>query len=144
MKIKKFFALLLAMTLCIGVFSVNAYAYVDESATAESQPVQEEAVPEETPEPEPTEEPMEALTPDGNLTIVDDNGGVTGAGKQQASAVLPAQARAFHQHSFPYRLPRSPSSSAPPRSFRTGRLTLRSRSALDLRSVPARSGRRLL
>lgn len=58
MKIKKFFALLLAMTLCIGVFSVNAYAYVDESATAESQPVQEEAVPEETPEPEPTEEPI--------------------------------------------------------------------------------------
>ena len=71
MKIKKFFALLLAMTLCMGVFSVNAYAYVDESAAAESQPVQEEAVLEETPEPEPTEEPMEALTPDGNLTIVD-------------------------------------------------------------------------
>ena len=70
MKIKKFFALLLAMTLCMGVFSVNAYAYVDESAAAESQPVQEEAVLEETPEPEPTEEPMEALTPDGNLTIV--------------------------------------------------------------------------
>ena len=53
MKIKKFFALLLAMTLCMGVFSVNAYAYVDESAAAESQPVQEEAVLEETPEPEP-------------------------------------------------------------------------------------------
>ena len=82
MKIKKFFALLLAMTLCMGVFSVNAYAYVDESAAAESQPVQEESVPEETPEPEPTEEPMEALTPDGNLTIVDDNGSVAGAGKQ--------------------------------------------------------------
>ena len=64
-----------------GIF-VNAYAYVDESATTESQPVQEEAVPEETPEPEPTEEPMEALTPDGNLTIVDDNGSATGAGKQ--------------------------------------------------------------
>ena len=82
MKIKKFFALLLAMTLCMGVFSVNAYAYVDESAAAESQPVQEEAVLEETPEPEPTEESMEALTPDGNLTIVDDNGSATGAGKQ--------------------------------------------------------------
>ena len=82
MKIKKFFALLLAMTLCMGVFSVNAYAYVDESAAAESQPVQEEAVLEETPEPEPTEEPMEALTPDGNLTIVDDNCSATGAGKQ--------------------------------------------------------------
>ena len=82
MKIKKFFALLLAMTLCMGVFSVNAYAYVDESAAAESQPVQEEAVLEETPKPEPTEEPMEALTPDGNLTIVDDNGSATGAGKQ--------------------------------------------------------------
>lgn len=80
MKIKKFFALLLAMTFCMGVFSVNAYAYVDESAAAESQPVQEEQVPEETPE--PTEEPMEALTPDGNLTIVDDNGSATGAGKQ--------------------------------------------------------------
>lgn len=32
MKIKKFFALLLAMTLCMGAFSVNAYAYVDENA----------------------------------------------------------------------------------------------------------------
>ena len=85
MKIKKFFALLLAMTLCMGVFSVNAYAYVDESAAAESQPVQEESVPEETPEPEPTEEPMEALTPDGNLTIVDDNGSVAGAGKLYGS-----------------------------------------------------------
>ena len=82
MKIKKFFALLLAMTLCMGVFSVNAYAYVDENAATESQPVQEEAVPEETPEPESAEEPMEALTPDGNLTIVDDNGSPTGAGKQ--------------------------------------------------------------
>lgn len=82
MKIKKFFTMLLAMTLCMGVFSVNAYAYVDESAAAESQPVQEETVPEETPESEPTEEPMEALTPDGNLTIVDDNGSPTGAGKQ--------------------------------------------------------------
>lgn len=65
MKIKKFFALLLAMTLCMGAFSVNAYAYVDENAATESQPVQEEAVPEETPEPESAEEPMEALTPDG-------------------------------------------------------------------------------
>ena len=82
MKIKKFFALLLAMTFCMGVFSVNAYAYVDESAAAESQPVQEEPVPEKTPEPESAEEPMEALTPDGNLTIVDDNGSPTGAGKQ--------------------------------------------------------------
>lgn len=82
MKIKKFFAMLFAMTLFMGVFSVNAYAYVDVSAESESQPVQEEAVPEKTPESEPTEEPMEALTPDGNLTIVDDNGSPTGAGKQ--------------------------------------------------------------
>ena len=82
MKIKKFLTLLLAMTLCMGVFSVNAYAYVDESATTETQAAQEEVTPAENSTPEPTEDPMEALTPDGNLTIVDDNGSPTGAGKQ--------------------------------------------------------------
>lgn len=80
MKIKRCLGLFLAMALCFGVFSVSAYAYSDESVAATPQPVQ--AAPEPTPTPTPTPEPMEALTPDGNLTIVDDNGSPTGAGKQ--------------------------------------------------------------
>lgn len=81
-KTKKFLTLLLTLALCLGMFSVNTYAYIDESIVEESQPSQEEAIPEETPAANPPEEPMEALTPDGNLTLVDDNGSPLGAGKQ--------------------------------------------------------------
>ena len=79
MERKKFLTLFLAMTLCMGVFSVNAYAYADESAAVETEPVQEETVTEET---ATEEEDSEALTPDGNLTLVDDIGSKTEAGKQ--------------------------------------------------------------
>ena len=72
------------MMLCMGVFSVNAYAYSDESTATETETVQDETAPEET-ETEvetPVEESMEALTPDGNLTLVDDIGSTACAGKQ--------------------------------------------------------------
>ena len=62
-KNKKFtrtFAVLLAAVLCMGGFSVTAYAQT----------------PEETPPPETTAEPEAApLTPEGNATLVDDFGG---------------------------------------------------------------------
>lgn len=84
MKHKKFLTLFLAMMLCMGVLSVNAYAYSDENAAAGTETVQEETAPEETATEEetPVEESMEALTPDGNLTLVDDIGSTTDAGKQ--------------------------------------------------------------
>lgn len=84
MKHKKFLTLFLAMMLCMGVLSVNAYAYSDENAAAVTETVQEETAPEETATEEetPVEESMEALTPDGNLTLVDDIGSTTDAGKQ--------------------------------------------------------------
>lgn len=79
---KKFLTLFLTVVLCMGTFSMNAYGYVEESAAEETLPDLEETAPEETPIPDPTEEPMEALTPNGNLTLVDDHGSTTGAGKQ--------------------------------------------------------------
>lgn len=82
MKIKKFFALLLAMTFCMGVFSVNATLMWNEALRQNRSQFRKNQCLEKTPEPESAEEPMEALTPDGNLTIVDDNGSPTGAGKQ--------------------------------------------------------------
>ena len=56
-------------------------AYVDESVATE-----EPAVEEKVPETEP-EEPMLPLTPDGNLTLVDDAGSPTKSGKQFITAV---------------------------------------------------------
>ncbi len=79
-------ALLLVMLLCLSVFSVPAYAKTDESKaiTASSDPIEEAVVP--TAEPAPSEpvketEP-EALTPEGNLTIVDDLDGEQTEDKQ--------------------------------------------------------------
>jgi len=72
-------ALLLVMLLCLSAFSVPAYAKTDESKaiTASSDPIEEAVVP--TAEPAPSEpvketEPEAAvpLSPEGNLTIVDD------------------------------------------------------------------------
>ncbi|NCC85699.1 MAG: DUF4366 domain-containing protein, partial [Clostridia bacterium] len=71
--------LLLVMLLCISILSVPAYAKTDESKaiTASSDPIEEAVVP--TAEPAASEsvketEPEAAvpLTPEGNLTIVDD------------------------------------------------------------------------
>ena len=74
-------AALLACAMCFGVFSTTAFAYVDESVATE-----EPAVEEKVPETEP-EEPMLPLTPDGNLTLVDDAGSPTKSGKQFITAV---------------------------------------------------------
>ena len=72
-------ALLLVMLLCISILSVPAYAKTDESKaiTASSDPIEEAVVPTAEPalsEPVKETEPEAAvpLTPEGNLTIVDD------------------------------------------------------------------------
>lgn len=85
MKIKRMGAMLLVLLLSMGMFSTTAFAYVDESAAAE--PETEESVEETEPE---SEEPMNPLTPDGNLTLVDDEGSTTGKGKQFITVVTKA------------------------------------------------------
>lgn len=85
MKIKRMGAMLLALLLSMGMFSTTAFAYVDESAVAESET--EESAEETEPE---SEEPMNPLTPDGNLTLVDDEGSTTGKGKQFITVVTKA------------------------------------------------------
>lgn len=79
MKIKRIGAMLLALLLSVGMFSTTAFAYVDESAVAESET--EESV---------EEKPMNPLTPDGNLTLVDDEGSTTRKGKQFITVVTKA------------------------------------------------------
>lgn len=85
MKIKRLATCLMAAMMCVGMFSTTAFAFVDETATTEAA-VEEttEAPAEETTEPE---EPMEPLTPDGNLTLVDDAGTDVKAGKQFVTLV---------------------------------------------------------
>ena len=82
-------ALLLVMLLCLSIFSVPAYAKTDEAKaiTASSDPIEEAVVP--TTEAAPSEpvketEPEAAvpLTPEGNLTIVDDLEGEQAEDKQ--------------------------------------------------------------
>lgn len=77
MKFKRLSAAILACVMCFGVFSTTAFAYVDENVVKE-EPVVEEKVP---------EEPMKPLTPDGNMTLVDDEGKHPDAGKQFITAV---------------------------------------------------------
>lgn len=83
-------ALMLVMLLCLSVFSVPAYAKTDESnaITASSDPI-EEAVVVPTTVPIPSEPVKETeseaavpLTPEGNLTIVDDLEGEQAEDKQ--------------------------------------------------------------
>ena len=81
---------LLTMMLCVGMFSTTAFAYVDESAVAETETITETQVEtkEETEtDTESTEETGNALTPDGNLTLVDDVGESSGTGKQFVTLV---------------------------------------------------------
>ena len=105
-------ALMLSLTLCIGAFAVPVFALSEEDGsvveeTVETEEVEEtadesteeptqEAEPEEAPvedaapEPEPETEPetvaaepsANGLTPEGNLTLVDDYGSADGQGKQ--------------------------------------------------------------
>ena len=91
MKIKnRIWMFLLTMMLCVGMFSTTAFAYVDESAVAETETITETQV--ETKEETETdtksaEETGNALTPDGNLTLVDDVGESSGTGKQFVTLV---------------------------------------------------------
>ncbi len=70
-KLFRTFAVLLAALICLGGFSVTAYAgggdYYDD--------VNDEPIPEETPEPQP-------LTPEGNLSLIDDIEGEAAEDKQ--------------------------------------------------------------
>ena len=70
----------MALILSIGMFSTTASAFVDETAVEDTPPQNEQLE-------EPADEPMESLTPDGNLTLVDDEGDVPKAGKQFITVV---------------------------------------------------------
>lgn len=81
MRFKKLSVMLLTLMMSVGMFSTTAFAFVDESAAAETEPATEETA--ET----IVTEPMNPLTPDGNLTLVDDEGIVENAGKQFVTVV---------------------------------------------------------
>lgn len=68
MKIKRIFALLLAVVLCMAAFPMTAFANAD-VVTTEQTAATETTTP--TPEPTPSPEPQ-SLTPEGNLSLVDD------------------------------------------------------------------------
>lgn len=74
MKIKYWGTVCLAVLLSIGTLSTTAFAYAPETA-------------EETIQEPETSEPMEPLTPDGNLTLVDDEGEHPSVGKQFITVV---------------------------------------------------------
>ena len=78
------------MMLCVGMFSTTVFAYVDESAVTETETTietQVETEEETESDTENKEETGNALTPDGNLTLVDDVGETSGTGKQFVTLV---------------------------------------------------------
>ena len=79
MKFKWITAGMLAVMMSVGMFSTTVSAFVDETAVEDA--TQQEV--EQVEEPEP----MQPLTPDGNLTLVDDEGDVPKAGKQFITVV---------------------------------------------------------
>lgn len=73
------FIMMIAALICLGGFSIPAYAQSNENAET---PPTEAVPPEETPPPDPIR-----LTPDGNLTLVDDIDGEQSEDKQFITVV---------------------------------------------------------
>ena len=78
MKIKKVILSLMTAVMITGTFSMTAFANAEEPAN-EAESVAKE---EQTENAEESGETGDALTPDGNMTLVDDVGSETEAGKQ--------------------------------------------------------------
>ena len=78
MKIKKVILSLMTAVMITGTFSMTAFANAEETADETETTVKEE----QTEDAEESAETGDALTPDGNMTLVDDVGSETEAGKQ--------------------------------------------------------------
>lgn len=78
MKIKKVILSLMTAVMITGTFSMTAFANAEEPADGAETAVEEE----QTEDAEESAETGDALTPDGNMTLVDDVGSETEAGKQ--------------------------------------------------------------
>lgn len=78
MKIKKVILSLMTAVMITGTFSMTAFANAEETVDEKETTVKEE----QTKDAEESAETGDALTPDGNMTLVDDVGSETEAGKQ--------------------------------------------------------------
>ena len=78
MKIKKVMLSLMMAVMITGTFSMTAFANAEETVDETETTVKEE----QTEDAEESAETGDALTPDGNMTLVDDVGSETEAGKQ--------------------------------------------------------------